>query len=242
MWTPPAWLAPLVDLVLPESCAVCDDAVAPLCPRCVDLLLAVTTPPREARPDPPPAGMPFAVTSGEYAGALAAAVHAFKDEDRRDLLGLLAPLLAAALEQALARDEACRSALARRAGPVLVVPAPSRATARRRRGDAPTARLARAAVAGFAPDEVRIADVLRLRGRVRDQATLGAEARFANLAGAARVVRRGPPVGGACCVVVDDVVTTGSTLVESARALRAAGAAHVVAATVCATARHAARS
>ena len=186
--------------------------------------------------------MPFTVTSGEYAGALAAAVHAFKDEDRGDLLGVLAPLLAAALEHAIVRDERCRAALSCGTGPVLVVPAPSRARARRRRGDAPTERLARAAVAGFAPTEVRVADVLRLGGRVRDQAALGAAARFANLSGAVRVARRRRPQAGACCVVVDDVVTTGSTLVESASALRAAGAGHVAAATVCATARHAGRS
>ena len=78
----------------------------------------------------------------------------------------------------------------------------------------------------------------RLVRRVQDQAGLSAQARAANLEHAV-MVRPGAraALAGVPCVVVDDVVTTGATLAECARALRAAGAGPVVAATVAATAR-----
>jgi predicted amidophosphoribosyltransferase len=53
-------------------------------------------------------------------------------------------------------------------------------------------------------------------------------ARAGNVRDAFRA-RRGAPVTGATVLLVDDVLTTGSTASEAARALRAAGAARVVA-------------
>ena len=124
---------------------------------------------------------------------------------------------------------------------VLVVPVATSPTSRRRRGDDPVGDLARAAV-----ERVRTADAVALAvvpvlvhvRRVADQARLGREARRDNLAGALGVAPWGRAlVRGSVCVVADDVVTTGSTVAEAARALRAAGARHVVAAAVAATPR-----
>ncbi|MEU9016312.1 phosphoribosyltransferase family protein [Actinomadura sp. NPDC048394] len=75
---------------------------------------------------------------------------------------------------------------------------------------------------------------LRQCRRVADQAGLGAKARRDNLSGALEAVGRAP-LAGRRVVLVDDVITTGASLAEAARALRAAGADVVAAATVAAT-------
>ena len=168
------------------------------------------------------------------------AVTAYKDEDRRDLRPVLAEGLAVAITTALASDPIGRQAVA--AGErVLVVPAATSPTSRRRRGDDPVGDLARAAVERLctAPaGGLAVVPVLVHVRRVADQARLGREARRGNLSGALGVAPWGRPlVRGSVCLVADDVVTTGSTLAEAARALRAAGARHVVAAAVAATPR-----
>jgi predicted amidophosphoribosyltransferase len=163
---------------------------------------------------------------------------AYKDDDRRDLVHVLAPLLGAAVDAALAGWHEARTVLARRAGPVLVVPVPSSRAARRRRGDAPLAALAAKAVADFDVGEVLVVEALRQRRRVADQAGLGARERAVNLEHSMVARSRWQAaVAGRSCLVVDDVLTTGATLVEAARALRAAGARDVRAAVVAATQR-----
>jgi predicted amidophosphoribosyltransferase len=117
---------------------------------------------------------------------------------------------------------------------------PSSRQARRARGDAPLRALALQAVRTFHRHEVVVADVLRPRRRVLDQAGLGAAARRVNLEHAleVRTGRRRPPAG-TLCLLVDDVVTTGATLVEATRALRSGGLDVVGAAAICATPRRA---
>jgi predicted amidophosphoribosyltransferase len=181
--------------------------------------------------------MPPVWAGAPYGGALGRLVAAYKDDDRRDLRTVLGPLLANSLDAAV-RGSAASDVLDKGNGPVLVVPAPNSRQARRRRGDAPLLALARAAVGGYAPNEVVAADALRLRRRVADQAGLNAKERQVNLEHAIEVRARWvPTVRGSVCVLVDDVLTTGATLVEAARALRRDGAREVVAATICATPR-----
>ena len=237
-----AWAA-LVDLALPRSCGGCGAAGPAWCDRCaVDLAGSVALGGAQPwAPTPCPPGMPVTWAAAPYSGALRDALVAYKDGDRRDLAAVLAPVLAGAVIRAVEQDGRVRAVLEAGNGPVLAVPVPSSAARVRRRGDAP--------LQGLLDHTVRIADpggqgllpapALRLRRRVADQAGLGHAARAANLEHAMEV--RGPwapVVVGATCLVVDDVLTTGATLVEATRALRRAGARHVVAATAAATRRH----
>lgn len=231
---PARLLTAALDLVLPQECLGCGRPGAPVCPDCLRPLRGRA---QRHAPTPTPAGFPPTWAVAPYDGVARAAVVAHKEEGRRDLAPALAGALTCSLQAALA--EAARSAHA----PVLVVAVPSRRASRRARGDDPTARLARLAVARSGAARLgsarpRLLPLLRHARTVADQAGLDAAARGANLAGAF-VATELPRWAGVSptVVVVDDVVTTGATLAEAARALRGAGAGPVVAAVVAATAR-----
>ncbi|RJK95508.1 ComF family protein [Vallicoccus soli] len=221
----------LADLVLPASCAGCGGdgpASAPLCRGCAPALVGPAAP---APPDPAPPGLPEPWAAATYAGPVRGALAAWKEDGRRALEVVLADALARAL----------RAALARAAGPALVVPVPSTRAARRRRGGDPLQRLVRRALAtggAGCPPALLLPRALAQARRPADQAGLGAGARWANLHGALAVAPRAEPLlAGRTVVVVDDVLTTGATLAEAARALRAAGARVPAAAVVAATPR-----
>ena len=235
-------LVAAADLVLPAGCAVCAGVGGPLCDVCRADVRAAAYPggAAEAAPATPPPGMPSCWAAARLEGALRSAVTAYKDDGRRDLRPVLAQGLALGLSAALTSEPTLRHALTS-GERVLVVPLPTSRAARRRRGDDPVGDLARAAVGRVrAPGAVAlaVAPVLAHTRRVADQSRLGREARRDNLAGALGVARaRRAVVRGSVCVLADDVVTTGATLAEAARALRSAGARHVVAVAVAATPR-----
>lgn len=164
-----------------------------------------------------------------YAGPVRVGLVNWKDNGRRDLADVLAPVLTECVLSALLGCDTL---------PV-VVPAPSGRANTRRRGDHPLAGLARSALRRLPPgSRPPLVRALRLARIVADQAGLDSRHRAANLAGAMEVpnssVRR---VLGVTCLVVDDVITTGATITEAARALRAAGARDVLAVTLAATHR-----
>jgi predicted amidophosphoribosyltransferase len=171
-----------------------------------------------------------------YTGAVRELVVAWKDRGRADLTPvLMSALRTASLDVAVVLVAA---GTALDGVPLLVVPAPSSAAARRRRGADLTGRLAEAVARGCtqAGLAARAAPVLVQRRGARDQVGLGARARRSNVGGRVRW-RRGvaPPVPGQPVLLVDDVLTTGATLAACDDVVRAAGGRVVAAVTVAAT-------
>ncbi|WP_433051809.1 ComF family protein [Dactylosporangium sp. CS-033363] len=207
----------LLDLVLPATCAGCDEPAArALCDPCLAALHRV--PPRATRPDPAPDGMPPTYALAAYAGVLQRAVVQFKEKNRHELAGALGGLLGRVVDRAVAGSGA----------PVVLVPVPSTAAAVRRRHGDHMLRLARAAARGR--PGAAIARPLRALPRRDDSAELTAAQRaaaardaFAVRTGDAAALRARVERDGAVVVVLDDIVTTGVTLTAAARRLEEAG-------------------
>ena len=199
-------------LVLPQSCASCAEQGARVCPQCAaDLAPTVQV----------QAVGGLRVWSGlTFEGVAARVIRSCKEDARPGLARVLAPALRAAL--AAAGGAAPPDARGR----VIVVPVPASRRAMRTRGF----RLVEVVTRAAGADPVRALHQIEV---TRDQRDLGVMQREENLHGAfcASGVR------GAHVVLVDDVVTSGATLREGARALAAAGAHVVGAATVAATPR-----
>jgi len=228
--------------VLPVRCAGCERDDDPWCPACRSLLDAEPwrCEDRAGRLDPVSGPALPVLALADCVGPVRATVVAWKDRGRRDLT---APLVAHA-----GRLGTAAAALVP-AGPppvdpvtadhptaracVLVVPAPSTAAARRRRGFGHVDELARGVADGLrvAGVPARAARVLRRRGA--DQAGLGVRERAqvdVHVAARARAALRGAPV-----VLVDDVLTSGATLAAAARAVAGAGALPVAATVLAST-------
>lgn len=201
-------LSALLDLVLPAICGGCG---APGRPWCRDCARELDDPPAPVRTRVDP-GVPVWAL-GAYDGARRRAVVAAKERGRRDLAVPLGLATAAAVARLRRWGELP-------AGPMLVVPAPTRARAARARGGDPVTRMATAAAAR--DRSLHVHPVLVSGRGVRDSVGLTAAQRRRNLAGRIHArpgrVPRTLPV-----LVVDDIVTTGATAAESVAVLGRAG-------------------
>lgn len=205
----------LVDLVLPVVCGGCRSPGSPWCDRCAQHL---ADDPRRVLPrTPAPVGV---WACGPYRGPLRSAIIAAKEHGRRDLVEPLGGALARSLIT-LARWGELPDA-----DRLLLIPAPTRLAAARRRGGDPVEAYCRAAAQHLGPG-VGVTRLLRTSGWVHDSAGLSAGARVENLRGAIRVRTDHPlpPASSArpAIVLVDDVVTTGVTVAESVGALHESG-------------------
>jgi predicted amidophosphoribosyltransferase len=223
----------LGDLLLGSRCVGCDLPGRLLCPTCAATLPASAAP---AWPTPTPPGLVVPFAAASYDGLVRAMVLAHKEHAVLALAAPLGWLLAGAVAAAVADRGA--------AGPIVLVPVPSRRASVRSRGHDPTLAMTGRAAARLweAGLSAAAAPLLRLRPGVADQSGLDAEGRWANLAGSmrcpsrslARLAARSPR---AHVLVCDDVLTTGATAREAQRALEAVGLGVVAIAVPAATRR-----
>ncbi len=226
---PDGLLDAMNDLLLGGRCVGCAAPGRVLCRGCERGLPRGAWP---AWPTPSPAGLVAPFAAAAYDGVVKAMVVGLKEHRLLALRDPLAALLAGAV------------AAGAPPGPVVLVPAPSRAASVRARGHDPThaiaVRAARLLRAGGA--DVVALRMLHPRPGVVDQAGLGATDRSANLAGSmccpvAGLRHLGTVRPRARLVVCDDVITTGATAREAQRALEAVGLHVAAIAAVAATQR-----
>ncbi len=207
-WVHTRAMRTLLDLILAATCAGCGAVGVGWCADCAATLAR----PMRVRPRTDPGVPCWALAS--YAGPARRAVLAAKEHGRRDM----AEPVGLALADALARLRDAER-------PLVLIPAPSRRGAARRRGGDPVVRAASAAVR-WLPDS-GVVPMLRVWWGVRDSVGLTVGERQHNLHG--RIVARpGTGTGSAISanaevVLVDDVLTTGATARESVRALNRIG-------------------
>ena len=213
---PPALRNALLDawsVLFPVDCAGCDSADRSLCGQCRAALEPDVTVRSVGGPGP---GGVRVHSGARYEGRVRRVILAFKEQGRTDAAAALSRPLAAAVAAALSVAPAAE---------LLLVPT-SRA-AYRRRGYDPVRLLASRA-------GLRVARELRQVRATGAQKALGVEQRAANRHGAFRARR---DLNGRSFIVVDDVVTSGATILEVARAVRAAGGDVLGAATLAFTPR-----
>ncbi|MGW5052903.1 ComF family protein [Actinokineospora sp. NPDC004072] len=199
----------LLDLLLPRRCAGCSTPGVTWCARCgaaAGLLSVHRTVLAGIR----------AYAALPYAGPARKLVLAYKERHRRELATPIGQILAAAVPRVLTRESLTPRCV--------LVPAPSRPAALRRRGGnhmtlAATHAATTLRTAGV---DASVAPLLHLHRSARDSTTLSAPARATNLHNRVHVTTpTRPPT--APLLFIDDVITTGTTAATCVNALKSAG-------------------
>jgi len=207
--------------VVGSLCSICGerlDGVHPLRSENGDALCALCR-----RLEPP---FVKAAAYGSYDGGLRELIHLLKYDYVRPAANVLGRMLAEAVSdlQPLFANL-----------PVLVVPVPLHTRKFRQRGFNQAELIARSALKLLSGTGLQLSPgVLERKRETQSQIGLSRHERRKNMRGAFAVAARSQ-VAGREILVVDDVFTTGTTVSESARVLRRAGASKVYVATVART-------
>ncbi len=236
MW-PAQTVGVLADLVLPSACAGCArTGSGQLCGDCAAGLAGLT--PVAAAPTPAPAGLPPCMALGAYEGPMQSLLLEYKERGAYRLAGPLGEHLGRTVAAALLRRGTPPGT------PVVIIPVPATAAARRERHGDHMTRLGRRAVRSLrgAGWPAALGHALSALPKA-DSSHLSADARALAAVTAFRVrpahARRiaTAAYAGARVVVIDDILTTGSTMAAVATILDRSGIPVHAAATLAATRR-----
>lgn len=197
----------MLDLILPLECGGCGAPSTTWCDACAASLKVHTDEPHLVTPRIDPGVPVFAL--GRYAGPRRQAIVALKEHGRRDLVAPLARALALGIHQLETWGILDT--------PFTIVPAPTRASAARRRGGDPVTRIAIQATRQH--PKTRVTQALKTRAMVRDSVGLTIADRERNLSGRIKITKH---VEGDV-LLVDDIVTTGATAREAVRTFTKTG-------------------
>ena len=215
------WLQELIRFFFPADCISCQTRLPPderwLCKRCQSRLILAET---DLRGEVAQAEALDGVYSGYfYEEILQSAIHHFKYSRALSLARIFANRLAEVMrsEKGLV-------------GASLLVPLPLHPIKKRTRGFNQAALVAAelSHLTGIELDEDCVA---RVKNNVSQTTMHSASERILNVTNIFKVVHPDRLVGKTV-VIVDDLITTGATMNECARAVREAGAAHVIALSV----------
>lgn len=197
----------LLDAAVPRACPGCGEP-GDVCPSCRRVFASPPVPlaPRVHVPAP-------VWSCGSYSGPRRAVVLAAKERCDAAARRVMGSVTGAALLRLMAEGALPHPSQS----PLTLVPAPTRASAARRRGGDPVA--AACAVAAARVPGARVARLLRTVEEAEDSAGLTAAGRRANIAG--KIVPAGSARGPV--VLVDDVATTGATAAQSVLVLSSMG-------------------
>ena len=197
----------MLDLILPLECGGCGAPSTKWCDACAASLKVHTDEPHLVTPRIDPGVPVFAL--GRYAGLRRQAIVALKEHGRRDLVAPLARALALGIHQLETWGILDT--------PLTIVPAPTRASAARRRGGDPVTRIATEATR--LNENITVTQALKARAMVRDSVGLTIADRERNLAGRIKITKQ---LQGDV-LLVDDIVTTGATAREAVQTCRKNG-------------------
>jgi len=207
-------LEPLLDLLMPSNCSLCQRPPSMLCDSCLAKIQPSLHPVQRF-------GL-RGLAATTFDDQLSALVSSFKEHNRRALANHFARMM----DQPQLWNYFESIAGVSDSNPVWLVSAPSSAKSLRKRGYAPAHELAKALERRLRQRDLnglhlRAIEGLRLVRTAADQAGLQAIERRNNLQDSMTSTAR---LKGQAVVIVDDIVTTGSTIAEANRALAECGA------------------